>query len=61
MSLSKMITKIEEERAMNQTLLEKLLLGLDEEIRHIEEKKTSLREEFNERDRALLRLVDENA
>jgi hypothetical protein len=58
MSLITIIDRIERERALNKTLLERLIEGLDADIRQIEEKKQNLREEFAERDASLLRLID---
>lgn len=58
MSLVNLISRIEEERALNQTLLQSLLERLDADIKRIQETKTSLMEEFNERDASLLRIID---
>jgi hypothetical protein len=58
MSLITIIDRIERERALNKTLLERLLEGLDADIKAIQEKQQNLREEFAERDASLLRLIE---
>jgi hypothetical protein len=58
MSILQIVARIETERALNQTLLDRLIEGLDADIRAIEEKKQNLREEFAERDVSLLRLIE---
>ena len=58
MSLVNLIDRIERERALNKTLLERLIEGLDADIAAIKEKQSALREEFAERDASLLRLID---
>ena len=58
MSLLNIVSRIEQERALNQTLLSSLLEGLDSDIARIQEKKQNLIEEFQERDASLLRLID---
>lgn len=58
MSLLNIVSRIEQERALNQTLLSSLLEGLDSDIARIQEKKQNLIEEFAERDASLLRLID---
>jgi hypothetical protein len=57
-SILQIVARIEQERALNQTLLDRLIEGLDADIRAIEEKKQNLREEFAERDVSLLRLIE---
>jgi hypothetical protein len=57
-SILQIVARIETERALNQTLLYRLIEGLDADIRAIEEKKQNLREEFAERDVSLLRLIE---
>jgi hypothetical protein len=59
-SLINIIDRIERERALNKTLLERLLEGLDADIKAIQEKQQNLREEFAERDASLLRLIEGN-
>jgi hypothetical protein len=56
--IMEMIAKLERERALNKMLLERLIEGLDEDVKRIEEKKDALREEFAERDASLLRLIE---
>jgi hypothetical protein len=58
MSILQIVARIETERALNQTLLDRLIEGLDADIRAIQEKKENLREEFAERDVSLLRLIE---
>jgi hypothetical protein len=58
MSLLTIISRIETERALNQTLLESLLESIDADIARLQEKKQNLIEEFAERDVSLLRIID---
>lgn len=58
MSLLNIVSRIEQERTLNQTLLASLLESLDGDIARIQEKKQNLIEEFAERDASLLRLID---
>lgn len=58
MSLLTIVSRIEQERSLNQTLLSSLLEGLDGDIARIQEKKQNLIEEFAERDASLLRLIE---
>ena len=58
MSLLTIISRIETERALNQTLLASLLESLDDDIARLQEKKQNLIEEFAERDVSLLRIID---
>jgi hypothetical protein len=58
MSLITIIDRIERERALNKTLLDRLIEGLDADIKAIQEKQANLREEFAERDASLLRLIE---
>lgn len=58
MSLLAIVGRIEEERSLNQTLLNSLLSSLDADIARIQEKKQNLMEEFAERDASLLRLIE---
>lgn len=61
MSLLNIVSRIEQERALNRTLLLSLLEKLDADIARIEEQKASLEEEFAERDASLSRLIDGDA
>jgi hypothetical protein len=58
MSLINIIDRIERERALNKTLLDRLIEGLEADIKAIQEKQGNLREEFAERDASLLRLIE---
>jgi hypothetical protein len=61
MSLLNIVSRIEEERHLNRTLLSSLLEKLDADIARIEEQKANLVEEFQERDASLARLIDGEA
>lgn len=58
MSLYQIMNRVEEERRLNQTLLDGLLAWLDSEIDRTMEKKQQLIEEFAERDANLLRILE---
>lgn len=57
MSLQKLITELETERAHNGVMLQRLLALSDERIAREEDLKRQLTEEFAERDRALSELI----
>lgn len=58
MSLLNIVSRIEEERQLNRTLLSSLLGKLDADIARLEEQKIHIAEEFHERDASLARLID---
>lgn len=58
MSLLTIVSRIEEERQLNRTLLNTLLEKLDADIARMQEQKAALVEEFEERDASLSRLID---
>ena len=58
MSLLNIVSRIEEERQLNRTLLASLLEKLDADIARLEEQKLHIAEEFAERDASLARLID---
>ena len=57
MSLQKIITELETERAHNGVMLQRLLALSDERIARAEEMKRIIMEEMAERDRALSALI----
>lgn len=71
MSLITIISALEEERALNKTLLKRLQDDITADIQrleakyitdraHLEQRRADLAQEFAERDAALMRLVDGN-